>query len=156
MTVGKKTRKREPVLLGLTPAAGRGVREDAEEPGRYPAERPRDAEPEAERDGAKPCASAQPGSHPGTKRHGGQAAVLGVMGSRTLSPAENRIFTGAPSAPTHGSGRGPGPGARTTRVEAGRSAGLAGATLPAPDPRSRASLVLRTTLPETAPSMSAG
>ncbi|GAA2277260.1 hypothetical protein GCM10010234_11600 [Streptomyces hawaiiensis] len=40
----------------------------------------------------------------GAKAHGGQAAAIGVMGSRTLSPAGIGIFAGVTPAPDGGSG----------------------------------------------------
>ena len=39
------------------------------------------------------------GSHPGTRRHGGQTAAAGVMGSRTRFSCKNRIFAGGAIGP---------------------------------------------------------
>ncbi len=41
----------------------------------------------------------RPGSRPGARRHGGQAAAAGVMGSRTRFSCKNRIFAGGDIGP---------------------------------------------------------
>ncbi|GAA3979664.1 hypothetical protein GCM10022384_31370 [Streptomyces marokkonensis] len=73
---------------------------DARGPGRHPADGPQSG-PEVEGGGREAGGTHRRpgGSHPGAKGHGGQAAAIGVMGSRTLSPAEIGSSPEASSAP---------------------------------------------------------
>lgn len=73
--------------------AGRGVRENAERPGRRPAVGPESNGPEDRKGGCGGPAQYAAGQlASGAKHHGGQPTAPGIMGSRTLGSCRNRVF----------------------------------------------------------------